>query len=151
MTFRFIALLVLFVSFAAYAGQTGQQLRIREQRDMRFATITPDPAGDIVVLSPQGTLSSSNTSLFSGSPRAAEFRARGERNRAVSISFSTGDSLAGPGSSMPLGSFTHDLGPTPQFPNNGQLRFNVGASLSISSGQFGGAYSGSYTIFIDYQ
>ena len=122
---------------------------LRERSEMDFATIFILPGGDTVVLTPAAGISSSNGSIFTGSPQAARFSAQGDKNAAASISFSTGDVLTGPGTSMPIGNFTHDAGPTPAFTSNKKLDFNVGATLTINPNQVSGSYSGVFTVTVD--
>ena len=149
MKFRhFYLFLALFVSCEAYA-QTA--ITLEQRRDMDFASIAADPAGDTITLTPADDISGTNVSLFIGGTQAALFRARGDRNSAVTISFSSGDFLSGPGANISLGNFVHDAGATPTIGNNQQLNFNVGATLTINPAQLGGDYSGTYSVFVDYQ
>ncbi len=138
-----------------YAGSSGggepTPISIRERTEMNFAVITVMLSGDVVTITPSGAISSTNGSFFMGTPDAASFSAQGDKNAAASISFSSGDTLTGPGAPMPLGSFTHDAGVTPTFTSSKKLDFNVGASLTINPSQIGGSYSGQYTVTVDYQ
>lgn len=123
---------------------------LTEEASMSFATIIGDPFGDNITLTPSGSISGQNGSIFTGSPVSAEFSVKGDNNTAVSISFSTGDTLTGSGDNMPLSNFTHDAGTSPAFNGAGNLFFNVGATLTINAGQAGGSYSGLYTVTVDY-
>ena len=123
---------------------------LREEATMNFATIIANPFGDNITLTPSGSISGQNSSIFTGTPQPAEFSVQGDSNASASISFGTGDTLSGPGSSMSLINFTHDAGASPAFNNTGDLFFNVGATLTINAGQFGGSYSGFYTVTVDY-
>jgi len=153
MTIRSIIILVLFSGFlffipkALLAKPVGS---LREITEMSFGTITVDSSGDTITLSPSGGITTQGTSIVSGTYAAAEFTVSGDKNTAFSISFSSGDSLTGPGTSMSLGSFTHSAGTSPVFDNKGKALFTVGASLTINSPQIDGSYSGTYTIFVDY-
>ena len=142
-------LLFLSFFFTPYVA-FGKPIGGREKTSMDFATIIIDTTGDTITLTPSGSISAANASMFTGTASASEFSMSGDKNTAVSISFSSGDVLTGPGSNMPLGSFTHDAGPTPSLDNKGKLVFNVGANLTINASQADGAYSGTYMVTVDY-
>mgnify|MGYP001169127445 FL=1 len=125
-------------------------ISISEDTAMDFATILADAAGDTITLTPVGGISAANTSTFSGSPAAGAFSATGDASTAVTISFSSGDVLSGPGTDMALGTFAHDAGGSPAFNGSGNLTFNVGAALTVNASQTAGAYSGTYTVTVDY-
>ena len=123
---------------------------LTEDTAMDFATIVADAAGDTVTLTSAGAISSTGTSTFSGTPAAGAFSATGTPSAAVTISFSTGDVLTGPGADMALGTFTNDAGASPAFDALGALAFNVGANLTVGATQTAGSYSGTYTLTVDY-
>ncbi|MCB1782814.1 MAG: DUF4402 domain-containing protein [Alphaproteobacteria bacterium] len=140
------------------ASQTGNAsaviqnpIVITEDTAMDFATIIADQAGDTVTLTAAGSISASGSSTFSGSPAAGAFSVTGTPSAAVTLSFSTGDTLTGPGTAMPLGNFTNDAGGSPAFDGSGNLAFNVGADLTVNATQTAGSYSGTYTVTVDYQ
>lgn len=146
----FVTLLLGF-SLAGVSEVSAKQVsNVQERTEMSFGTILVDPNGDMITLSPSGSISAQGSSIISGAFTAGEFRAQGDKYAAVSISFSAGDILTGPGSTMALGSFTHNAGAAPAFDNTGKIQFNVGATLTINAPQYDGLYSGTYTIFIDY-
>ena len=123
---------------------------LTEDTSMDFATIVADAAGDTVTLTAAGAISSTGSSTFSGTPAAGAFSATGDASTAVTISFSSGDTLTGTGTAMPLGTFTHDAGGSPAFDGTGNLAFNVGANLTVNASQAAGSYSGTYTLTVDY-
>lgn len=126
-------------------------ITITENNAMDFATVLADPAGDTVTLTPAAGISATGSSTFSGTPVAGEFAVVGTPNAALTISFSSGDVLTGPGVDMPLNTFTHDAGANPALDGSGDLTLNVGANLDINASQVGGAYSGTYTLTVEYQ
>lgn len=128
-----------------------EAIQITEDTAMDFATITADPTGDTITLTAASGISGTGASTFSGTAAAGAFSVTGTPSAAVTISFSTGDTLTGPGAAMGLGTFTNDAGGTPAFDGSGDLSFNVGANLGVNAGQVGGAYSGTYTLTVDYQ
>lgn len=123
---------------------------LTEDAPMGFGTIVIDPAGDVITLTAGGSISAQNMSICSGMSSAAQFSADGDASTAVSISFSSGDSLTGAGTAMPIGGFTHNAGVTPSFNGAGHISFNVGANLTINASQLNGSYSGVYTVYVDY-
>jgi len=54
------------------------------------------------------------------------------------------------GITMGLGNFTHDAGGSPAFTAGGTLALNVGADLTVNASQTAGAYTGTYTLTVDY-
>lgn len=147
-----------FSNQAQAADQTGnataeiqQALIITEDTAMDFAVIIADPIGDTVTLTAANAISAANASTFSGTTAAGGFSVTGTPSAAVTISFSSGDSLTGPGAAMALGTFTTDAGGTPAFDGSGDLAFNVGANLGVNAAQVGGSYAGTYTLTVDYQ
>lgn len=124
---------------------------ISEVTEMDFATIFADNTGDLVTLTSAGAVSSTGASTFTGTPEAGAFSVAGTPSAAVTISFSSGDTLGGPGADMPLGTFTTDAGGSPAFNGSGALAFNVGADLTVNASQLEGAYTGTYTLTVDYQ
>lgn len=130
--------------------QAANLRQLRERVEMNFATVIADPDGDVIRLNPNGTIVASNGSLFVGSPSAAQFTIKGRKNRAIFISFSSGDFLTGGGSKMALSNLRHDQGPSPSLGHNGKLTFKVGANLIIGARQASGVYSGTYLVTVDY-
>ena len=148
---KYIVIIFSFIISFTFASVFAANVTLRERDKIDFATIIVDPAGDLIVITPSGNISASNMSFFSGSPSAARFSAQGDKNTVASISFSSGDTLTGSGAAIPLGNFTHDAGTTPAFSSNKKLEFNVGASLTVNPSQAEGAYTGVYTVTVDYQ
>jgi len=131
-------------------GHAQTAITIDELDQMNFGTIIVDPNGDEIRIRPNGRMTSTGQSFFSGTTSGARFRLRGEPNAAFNISFSSGDVLTGSGAAISLEQFQHNRGDTPAFNGNGRRNTRVGARLVINAGQISGAYSGTYTIFVDY-
>lgn len=126
-------------------------ITLAEDTAMDFGIITPDPAGDVITMTTTGAVSAASGSALSGTPSSGGFTASGTGLTAVTISFSSGDTLTGPGTAMPLGSFNHDAGASPAFDGGGNLDFDVGAQLTVGAAQVAGTYNGSYTVTVNYQ
>ena len=125
------------------------QISVTQSTPMAFASIAPKAAGGAVVLSPSGTISPVVGFVFSGSPTAGSFNVTGAVGQPVVVSYSTGDTLTGPGTAMPLGSFTNNAVPA-TFPAGGNFTLNVGATLTVNANQAAGPYAGNYTVTVDY-
>ena len=148
------------LSYSAFAAnQTGNAsatistlIAVTEDTQMAFGNVSVDSAGGTVTLTSAGGISADNANyVFSGTPAGAAFSATGDASAPVTISFSTGDTLTGPGTAMALQNFTNDAGGSPAFDGTGNLAFNVGADLVVNASQTAGSYSGTYTITVDYQ
>ena len=126
-------------------------ITLAQVRAMHFATIFPDTSGDVITLTPASARSATGGSTFAGVAYSGQFFARGEKNSTVSISFSSGDTLTGPGTAMPLDNFIPDTGFVFQFPSNGKQTIYVGADLTVGAFQMSGQYNGNYVITLEYQ
>ena len=118
---------------------------------MDFGIIVADPTGDTVSIDTAGAVTSTGASTFSGTSSAGGFTATGDTLSAVTISFSTGDVLTGPGADMALSGLDHDAGAAPSFDAAGDLDFDVSATLAVGASQTAGTYNGTYTATVDYQ
>lgn len=121
-----------------------------ENVEMTFGTVIVDTYGDAITLLPNGSVSSQNLSIITGTASASNFSAVGDPNTAVTISFSSGDTLDGSGAAMPLGAFATNAGFTPAIDGSGNISFDVGATLTVNPNQVQGYYSGTYSVYIDY-
>lgn len=124
-------------------------ISIVENTSMDFGTTAVDASSGTVTISSAGVVSGPAAYSFSGSPAAGAFTASGDASTAVTISFTDG-SLTGPGTAMTLNNFTHDAGGTPTTNGSGDLTFNVGGDLVVNATQTAGAYSGTYTVTVNY-
>ena len=127
-----------------------QAITLVEQRHLDFGEIAVTSAGGSVTISAAGAVSGPAAYSFSGSPTVGRFTVTGQPNTAVTIAFSSGNTLAGPGTAMSLESFTHDAGVLPSLNSGGNLTFAVGATLVINANQATGNYSGAYSVTVDY-
>jgi Mat/Ecp fimbriae major subunit len=163
---RFVRALALTTAIAAFGAashealatsQTGhasatilQAITVTENTQMNFASISAPAAGGNVVLAPAGTIGPVAGFVFVGTPAAGVFGATGSANSPAVISFSSGDTLTGPGAAMALGTFTTNPASPTVFDGSGNLTINVGATLTVGANQVAGAYSGTYTITVVY-
>jgi hypothetical protein len=139
-------------SAIAATGRTSatilQAITVTETAPMSFAAVAPPPRGGTVVLTPVGTLSGSSGFVFYGTPSPAAFHAHGAANYPASVSISTGNVVTGPGPAMQLATFA---GNTPaNFDNAANLKFAIGATLTINPNQAPGEYTGTFAVTVNY-
>ena len=148
----FLFLVLQFLIFTAVPSSAQlADITITEVSGLNFGRVIINPAGDNIVLTPSGSVSSSNGgSVLSGFSRAASYNVTGEPNTAVLISASSNATLNGPGAAIRLENFTNNAGTTPAFNGAGLLVFSLGATLQVGSGQASGTYAGTYVISVDY-
>jgi len=126
-------------------------IALTENTPMAFGDILKDAVAGTLVLGTAGAITGApGTYVLAGAPSAGQFTANGDASATVAISFSTGDTLISGANSMTLGTFTHNAGVTPALDGTGALTFNVGASLTVGATQATGAYSGTYTVTVNY-
>lgn len=125
-------------------------LAVQEAQNMNFATINVDPSGDLVTLNTNGRVSSRGASTFTGSAQAGIFEVYGTPNSILSVTFSSGNVLTGPGDDMPLDNFKTNRR-FYSLDSRGNMTFKVGADLTVNSNQVGGQYSGTYSVTVNYQ
>jgi len=106
-------------------------------------------AGGSVVLSPTGNIRG-NTMQSGIEGRPSIFTIGGEPFASVSISFTEGGAITGPGSALSVHDFAHSAGPTTMLDRFGNLTFAVGATLAIGLSQPPGRYTGTYAVTVNY-
>ena len=150
-----VLVLGLAPSGALAISQTGQVsvglltlITAFEDNAMSFGTITPPVAGGKVVLSTGGTITPAAGFFFAGTPAAGVFTAHSIANFPAAVSFSTGDTVNGPGTPMALGTFTNNA--AANFDGSGNLTFKVGATLTVNANQAPGSYAGTYTVTVNF-
>lgn len=160
------AALVAIVGIAGFsasqadaAGATGNAsltvaapLTITETTALTFGSVTVGSTGGTIVVTAGGATSyTGDVASFGGtSGTAALFTLGGEGGASYTVSAMTSAlGLTGPGTAMPLGTFTNNAGGT--LGGAGSDTFNVGATLTVNADQAAGSYTGTYTFTVDYQ
>lgn len=105
--------------------------------------------GGSVVLSPSGSIRG-NAVQGGAEAHPSTFTIGGEPFASVSISFSEGGAITGPGPALSVHDFAHSAGPMTMFDRSGSLTFSVGATLAIGSSQPPGRYTGTYSVTVNY-
>ena len=159
---RLYLLLIFGGLFSAFPGLAAERvgnasaaisriITIAETSTLNFGTIAISPLAGNVTLDPAGQTSTTIPSAqVTGAFAPAEFSVSGDPSSVLSISFSSGDTLTGPGAPLVLFNFLHDAGGTPTLNTGGALVFKVGASLAVGPNQPTGSYAGQYTVTINY-
>ena len=145
-------ILILFFCFAFFvSGPLYAQVDVTETQPMRFGTLVINPSGDILTLTPTGSLSSNSGSDIQGGHARGIFRFEGTENEVVFYSFSINDTLVGNGEVLKLENYTTSL-PNPFIiSGSGVQIMNVGAQLVIPPNLNGGSFSGAFMITVDNQ
>ena len=125
-------------------------ISISEDTQMNFGKIAVDTSAQNVPISAAGAITCPSQYTCTGTPAAGGFTATGQPSTAVTISFSSGDTLTGAGDPMALGTFVHSAGGSPALGAGGTLAFNVGATLAVGASQAAGSYAGTYTVTVNY-
>jgi len=124
-----------------------QAISLTENTNLNFGNILPPAGAANVVLTPANVISGPGFTFLGGNA-AGNWTALGTAGQPAVITFSSGDTLTGPGTAMALDTYTTDAAAT--FGAGNTLTFNVGATLHVGSPQTAGAYSGIYTITVNY-
>ena len=160
-------LIVLFASFAAYAGaqqsstpSTSSSVvivlstAIYKTSDMQFGFIFPGASGGTVVLSATGSRTSTGTVKLpsGGSSSAAGFVVFGAPNTTFSVSYPTSITLsrAGGSGSMTVSSIVGSPSAGGTLSSGGSATVNVGGTLTVAANQTFGQYSGSFNVTVSY-
>lgn len=122
-------------------------LAVTSSQNLAFGNILAGTGGTVTV-APTGARSGSGgvTLLTGTTPTAAKFRVVGDTTGGATyaVTYSKTD-LSGPGAALALSAITPDVTPT-----SGSADINVGATITIASGQTPGTYTGSLTATATY-
>lgn len=115
---------------------------------LEFGTI--GNAANTVTVDTTGARSATDaTQLAGGTPTAADFNVTGNASTAYSISIPATTITDGT-TVLTVNNFTHDAGATPTLSAGGADTFNVGADLIVTAGATTGAYTGTFTVTVNY-
>lgn len=127
-------------------------LAITEANGMDFGDVSVGTVGGTIVLATNGgrSVTGDAEAVIGGTEAAGVYNVTGEGTKAYSISFPASAILSSAGNNMTVDNFAHDAGATPAL-TGGADSFNVGATLNIGASQPPGAYTGTYTLTVNYQ
>jgi hypothetical protein len=132
----------------------GQPVTITWAQDLEFGTLAGDgtSAGTATINPVSGAKTvAGGVYDFGGISNAAVFDIRGTRNTAFTITLPPSITLTSGGNSMTLNGFTSSPSLVGVLDNSGKATVNVGATLQVGVNQAAGAYSGVFTVTVDYQ
>jgi hypothetical protein len=125
-------------------------MTISKTADLRFGSFAPTTSAGSVVISTAGARSGTNVSLSSlNTGGAAGFSVTGDTTATYTITLPSSATLSGPGTSMTISNFTSNPSGTGTL-SGGAGTIAVGGTLAVNASQASGAYSGSFSVSVDY-
>lgn len=130
-------------------------LAISNSEGLSFGRFAAGSGGSVVIAFSGARSATGGAVLISSGPgTAARFEVSGDPNLTYSVTLPANGtaSLSRAGANaMPLTNFSSSLGASSGLLNAlGRQTLTVGASLSVGAGQPSGSYSGSFTVYVDY-
>ena len=162
MTNRFMKAALAGTVFAAAFSSTGAraatatasakaqiltQITVTKTADLDFATIVSAPAASTVVVSPAGVKTCGTGLVCTGTATAAAFGIAGTTGAIVTIVSDPTVSLASGANTMTAALLTSAATRT----LTGTDSFTVGGTLAVGANQAAGAYTGTFTVTVNYQ
>ena len=148
--FLFLLLLVV-ISLPQNAFAQLDDITITEETELDFGRLLADKRSSIVTVQTNGSVNTTQTTIYVGGASVAQFRITGEPDTNFILSFSEGDFLNGPGQAIEIGDWQHNGGSNLFFNGAGQRNINVGGRMYLNANQLAGIYTGTYTITVNYQ
>lgn len=116
---------------------------------MSFGTVERPPESASVELTPfSATLNCGLSQIGRERALAASVAIRGMPNQTFSIALPQTARMGRAARNIEVATFTHDAGQTPAIDRNGDLHFNIGATLFVSDRTPSGAYTGSFDVIV---
>ena len=119
---------------------------------MNFGDVAVGTGGGTVVLDTTGgrSVTGDAEAVAGGTVRAGAYSVTGSGTKAYSITLPASATITDGTNNMTVNGFNHDAGASPAL-TAGADTFNVGATLNINGSQAANAYSGTYTLTVNYQ
>lgn len=127
---------------------------------LHFGNMAPGSGGTVIVNAQTGTQTSSGVIHLGGTVSNARFIATGTANRVVTLALAPSPIVITNGvATMSINQLrvsVNGAGPQPLGPNHnlgplGIINFAVGGRLNVAANQATGAYTGTFTLTMDYQ
>lgn len=148
---RFCLLLAPFLAVGA-APLGAAEVGIAATQQLSFGAFVAGTGS--VTMQPSGARSTSGSVVaLAGDPgQAAQFAVSGDAGATYSITLPGNGtvSLSNGSSTMPINSFVSSPGASGVLSMDGTQVLSVGATLEVSDGQPAGAYSGSFSVIVNY-
>lgn len=126
-------------------------MTITKNVDLNFGNVASGSSAGSVVLSTGGLRTASNVILptaVPGTVSAAEFTVSGLDGSGYVLTLPASTTITSGTESMIIDTFTADA---TEILTGGTETFKVGATLKLAAGQAAGAYTGSFTVTVDYE
>lgn len=152
-----VGLSLCFSLFTAPVAQAGKSkpptLAVSEKRSLDFGTVAGSSDGSSsIVLSPSGAVTTTGYGIvIKDRLQVGKYEVRGPKYAQVLITLPSTVTLSSGSSQATLSNFTSWPSGAGVLNDHGKLTIKVGATLSIPTGQAGGAYTGPMTIYVDFQ
>ncbi len=119
--------------------------------DLAFGNVVPDTgATGTVLVTPAGARTCSGNLTCTGTTTGADFAVAGESGATYAITLPGSATVTAPGpETMTVDTFTSTPSGTGTLTGGNETLF-VGATLQVGTGQAVGAYTGTYTVTVDY-
>ncbi len=149
--FAFTAFLVSGDRAEAITGNASAQIAIpvtiAETTALDHGTVTASGSLGTVTISVAGVRGvTGGVAALGGSPSQGIFSVTGEQNSAFTTTMDPTSTLSGPGAPM-VATLGNDA---PANLTTGSATINVSSSLAVAASQVAGAYSGTYSITVNY-
>lgn len=122
--------------------------------DLNFGRIAADSAASTVTVNAAGARTSSSPSVLiaaGSTPTAATFTITGEPGLSYSHSHPSTVTLTGPaGSTAMTATFLPEMSSGGTLDTTGSAAYALGASLAVGASQMAGAYTGSFSVSVQY-
>jgi len=151
-----ICSLTLFLgSYGISYGQFGARFLLEQTRGLNFGTIAPSSSGGTVTISEEGTVTSTDVTLFSiGARHSAQFKIiyTGSNLKVTYVRVSQSSILRGPnGATMQIINITQPGNVKWNVnPGHSTTIFNIGGTLLIGPSAVSGNYSGTFDVEVAY-
>jgi len=129
-------------------------ITITKTSDLKFGLIVAGPGGTVSISPDSSRTVNGPAGLTNASfpVSAASFTVSGLANLTYSISLPTSTTLTGPSSSsMTVNAFVSNPASVGTIDSGGTATLNVGATLTVGAAQTPGAYTGTFTVTVNYQ
>ena len=124
---------------------------VTKTADLVFGNVAPTSTAGTVTMSAAGARSGTNVALSAlAGGNAASLNIAGNANSTFAITLPSSTSLTGPGASMTVNTFTSTPSGTGTLNGSGTATVTVGAKLAVGANQVAGAYTGMFSITVDY-
>ncbi len=125
-------------------------IAITKTVDLDFGSVVPAAGADTVIISSAGARTCGATLTCTDTVAAASFDVTGGANLAYTVTLPASASITGPGPAMTVDTFTDSISSAGTLSAGGAQTFTVGATLNVGASQVAGAYTGTFSVSVDY-